>query len=81
MSENKTVRVGFIGCGAIATRKHMPALAKIEGVEIAAFCDVVLERAEAAAKQFGTPDAKVYANYKELLKDESIEVIHVCTPN
>lgn len=74
-------RVGIIGCGGIANGKHMPALAKVKDCEMVAFCDIVVEKAEAAAKQFGTPDAKVYADYKELLKDKSIDVVHVCTPN
>ncbi len=77
----RTVKVGIIGCGGIANRKHMPALKRVEGVEMVAFCDIVIEKAEKAAKEFGTPDAKIYEDYKELLRDESIEVVHVCTPN
>ena len=77
----RTVRIGIIGCGGIANGKHMPSLAQVEGVEMVAFCDIIVEKAEAAAKKFGTPDAKVYADYKELLSDESIEVVHVLTPN
>lgn len=77
----RIVKVGIIGCGGIANGKHMPGLAKVKQVEMVAFCDIELERAEKAAKEFGTPDAKVYTDYKELLKDEAIEVIHVCTPN
>ena len=46
-----------------------------------AFCDIIVERAQAAAEKFGVEGAKVYEDYKELLKDESIEVVHVCTPN
>ena len=46
-----------------------------------AFCDIIPERAEKAAKKFGTPEAKTYTDYKELLKDETIDVVHVCTPN
>ena len=33
------------------------------------------------AKEYGTPDAKVYEDYHELLKDSAIDVVHVCTPN
>ncbi len=77
----RTVKVGIIGCGGIANGKHMPALKKVEGVEMVAFCDIVVKKAEKAAKEFGTPGAKVYEDYKELLRDESIEVVHVCTPN
>ena len=79
--EKKLIRVGIIGCGGIANGKHMPALQKVENCRMVAFCDIIPERAEKAAAQFGTPDAKTYADYKELLKDESIDVVHVCTPN
>ena len=77
----RKVRIGIIGCGGIANNKHMPALRKIPEVEMVAFCDIVEERAVKAAADYGTPDAKVYTDYKELLKDESIEVVHVLTPN
>mgnify|MGYP003292064596 CR=1 FL=1 len=32
--------------------------------------DIILEKAEKAVKEYGTPDAKAYEDYKELLKDE-----------
>ncbi len=81
MSEVKKLKVGIIGCGGIANGKHMPALSKLDTVEMVAFCDIVRERAEEAAKKYGTEDAKVYSDYKELLSDKSIDVVHVCTPN
>lgn len=77
----KIIKVGIIGCGGIANGKHMPSLAKVEGCEMVAFCDIVLERAEKAAKQYGTPDAKVFTDYKDLLAMEEIDVVHVLTPN
>ena len=77
----KITKVGIIGCGGIANGKHMPSLKKVPNCEMVAFCDIVVERAEEAAKRYGTPDAKVYTDYKELLKDETIDVVHVCTPN
>ena len=75
------VKVGFIGCGGIAFQKHLPGMIQEEGVELVAFCDIVKERAEKAAKEFGSPNAKVYTNYKELLEDKSIDAVHVLTPN
>ena len=75
------IRVGIIGCGGIANGKHMPAISKVKEVDMVAFCDIIEERAIEAAKKYGTPDAKVYTDYKELLKDESIVTVHVCTPN
>ena len=78
---DRTVKVGIIGCGGIANGKHLPSLAKLKNVQMVAFCDIILHRAEKAAKDYGTPDAKVYEDYRELLKDPEIEVVHVLTPN
>ncbi|EXX87967.1 oxidoreductase [Paenibacillus darwinianus] len=78
---SKIIRVALIGCGGIANGKHMPALSRNKNVEMVAFCDVIEERAEKAAKQYGTPDAKVYTDYKEFLNDQTIDVVHVLTPN
>ncbi len=76
-----SLKVGIIGCGGIANGKHMPNLKKIKEVEMVAFCDIIKERAETAAKEYGVEGSKVYTDYKELLKDKTIEVVHVCTPN
>jgi len=76
------IKVGLIGCGGIAGQKHLPALqANADLCEITAFCDIVEERAAKAAKEFGAKGAKVYTDYRELLADKSIEVVHVLTPN
>ena len=75
------VKIGIIGCGGIANKKHMPSLKSLPNVEMVAFCDIIEERALKAKANFGTPDAKVYIDYKELLKDKTIDVVHVCTPN
>ena len=69
------------GCGGIANGKHMPSLKKIKNVQMVAFCDIIEERAVKAAEEYGVEGAKVYTDYKELLKDRDIEVVHVCTPN
>lgn len=78
---NKKLKIGIIGCGGIANGKHMPSLVAIPEVEMVAFCDLIEERAVEAAKKYGTPDAKVYTDYHELLADKSIDVVHVLTPN
>ncbi len=80
--KNGKLQVAVIGCGGIANSKHFPALtSQTNKCEIVAFCDIIVERAEKAAKEYGTPDAKVYEDYQELLKDPEIDVVHVCTPN
>lgn len=77
----KRLRIGIIGCGGIANGKHMPSIKAVDRADMVAFCDLIPERAEKAAKEYGTPDAKVYTDYQELLKDPTIDVVHVLTPN
>ncbi|WEG12940.1 Gfo/Idh/MocA family oxidoreductase [Pullulanibacillus sp. KACC 23026] len=77
----RKVKVGIIGCGGIANGKHLPSLSRLEQVELVAFCDIEVEKALKASEKYGTSDAAVYKDYGELLKDSSIEVVHVCTPN
>lgn len=80
--KNGKLQIGIIGCGGIANQKHLPALFKLKDMaEMVAFCDIIEQRAVDAAKQYGTAEAKVYTDYTELLKDPSIDVVHVLTPN
>lgn len=76
------LKIGIIGCGGIANQKHLPTLKLLsDKCEMTAFCDIIVERAQKAAKEYGVTDAKVYTDYKELLKDETIDVVHILTPN
>lgn len=77
----RKVRVAIVGCGGIANGKHFPSLKKIPEVEMIAFCDIIRERAEKAAAEFGVPGARVYEDFKEMIDKEKPEVVHVCTPN
>ena len=78
----KKLKVGIIGCGGIANQKHMPALKALsEDCEMVAFCDIIESRAVKAAEQFGVPGARVYTDYRDLLQEAEIDVVHVLTPN
>lgn len=71
------IRVGFIGTGNI-TRRHFGALEKLkEQAEVVAVCDVVEERAQAAAAPVG---AKAYLSSYEMLNREKLDAIYVCLP-
>ena len=75
------LKIGIIGCGGIAKGKHMPSLSKLPDVKMVAFCDIIEERARSAAAKYGDEDSFVCTDYRELLKDKSIDVVHVLTPN
>jgi len=80
--KNGKLQTGIIGCGGIANQKHFPVLKKnSELVELVAFCDIIRDRAADAAAKYGSPDAKVYESYKELLADDAIDIVYILTPN
>jgi predicted dehydrogenase len=77
----RKLKFGIIGCGYIANSLHLPCLARMENVEIAAFCSPNFEKARTSAEKYGTRDALVCTDYHEVLARQDIDAIHVCTPN
>ncbi|MDN8590608.1 Gfo/Idh/MocA family oxidoreductase [Paenibacillus sp. 11B] len=72
------IKVAVFGCGAIAERRHIPEYAANENVELVAFADPIVERAEKMAETYG---GKAYSSYEELLASEEVDAVSVCTPN
>lgn len=76
------LKIGIIGCGGIANQKHLPALRENADLnEIVAFCDIVEERAAKAAEEYGVDGVQVTVDYREVLANPDVEVVHICTPN
>jgi predicted dehydrogenase len=71
------IRVGVIG-GGFSARSHVDALRRVPGIEIAGIAASTPERSRAVADELGLPPA---ADYRAMLEDGSIEVVHDCTPN
>jgi predicted dehydrogenase len=73
-----TIKTGIIGTGFIGPA-HVEALRRLGFVEVAAVAERGQELAQAKADQLSIP--KAYGDYKQLLADPEIQVIHNCTPN
>lgn len=71
-----TLQIGIIGTGGIA-KAHLEGLVKMDGVKIAGFCDVVLERAAAAAEKHG---GKSYESAAMMLDDLQLDAVWICLP-
>lgn len=72
------LKVAVIGLGSIAKHRHLIEYAANEHAEIVAVCDIVGERADTIAEQYG---AIAYTDYKELLQKEQVDIVSVCLPN
>jgi predicted dehydrogenase len=75
---NGTLGVGVVGAGAIGIRGALSHLSQPYRISLAAICDPVPGRAEAAAKRFGV--AAHYLSYEELLADPRVDMVTLCSP-
>ena len=73
------MKVAIIGCGSIANSRHIPAYVNNKDAEIKYFCDIIKERAEKAVEKYGC--GKAVTDYREILLDDEVEAVSVCTPN
>jgi predicted dehydrogenase len=72
------IRVGVIGTGYIGPI-HIEALKRIGGVKVRGVTDANRSLAEQTAEKYNVE--KVYSDYREMLDDPSIDVVHTCSPN
>ena len=71
-----TIRVGMVGAGWIA-QQHRRVLDAVADAELAAVCDIDLERAGVLAAGTG---ARTYSDWRDLLDREDLGALFVCTP-
>jgi predicted dehydrogenase len=69
--------VGIVGCGAIATIAHLPALSAL-GVRVVAVADVDASRCATVAARFSV--GRRYSAPDELVADPDVDVVAVCVP-
>ena len=77
---SKKLRVGIIGTGWIADA-HMASYKKMPDVEIVAGADLIPGKAEAFFKKHGIENVKCYPSHKELIDNEKLDEVSVCTYN
>lgn len=72
------INVAVIGCGKIAQVRHIPEYAANGGCTLRGFYNPTVSRAEDMAAKYG---GRVYASVEELLADEEVDAVSVCTAN
>jgi predicted dehydrogenase len=69
-------RVGVIGCGSIAQR-HTKAYQSVQGFDLVVAAEPNTETARTFQETFAIPT--MYADPKEMLQKESLDVVSICT--
>ncbi|MBQ2274545.1 MAG: Gfo/Idh/MocA family oxidoreductase [Clostridia bacterium] len=71
------LRVGIVGCGSIFTM-HATSVDHLENATLVGVCDIKKDRADKAAAKYNVP---AYYDYKELIDNGNLDVVHVCVPH
>ncbi len=79
MARKTPYRVGVIGAGAIAQACHLPGYSKHPQAQPVAFADPEQDRHKEMARDY--PEMHGYAHFKDMLANEKLDVVSVCTPN
>lgn len=75
----ETLRVGIVGAGGIARHHHVPSYKRCRKVAVVAACDV---SETALAEMKGLHGiTRLYRDYREMLAEEQLDLISVCTSN
>lgn len=77
MESKRTLRVGVVGCGAVVTLHHLPALTRCDRVELVALADRDRAWASKVAQKIGVPE--VYDDFAALIG--RVDAALVATPN
>jgi UDP-N-acetyl-2-amino-2-deoxyglucuronate dehydrogenase len=77
MANDREIGIGIVGCGMIS-EFQADAIGKVPGAKVVAFCDNVKAAAQTRADQFG---GVVYTNVEDLLRNNDIDAISICTPS
>lgn len=71
------VKVGLVGLGLVSD-SHIKAFQSHPNAEMVAICDLDEAHAKEVAAQYGI--GKYYTSYEDMLNDEDINLIDICTP-
>lgn len=75
------LRVGVIGTGMAFDRLHYPAFQRLsDRYEIRALCDADPSKARAWAEKLNLPPDRVYADWREMVRRDDVDVIDIIVP-
>src|SRR4051812_35312120 len=70
-------KVAVVGCGRISAY-HLEAIAKIDGFDLAAVCDIDEARARQTGEAVGVP---WFTSIEKMLASAPVDIVSICTPS
>ena len=77
VSDRPPIRIALVGCGRIA-KNHFETIERVDGLELAAVCDSVIERAREAGERYSVP---FFRSLEEMIAKTVCDAVAICTPS
>jgi UDP-N-acetyl-2-amino-2-deoxyglucuronate dehydrogenase len=71
------IRIALLGCGRISAN-HVEAISRVDGLELAAACDIIESRAKATGEKAGVP---WFTSYDKMLAETKCDAVAIATPS
>ena len=78
MTNEKPVRLGFIGAGFVGQSAHLDNYWKLPGVELAALAEGRSRTAQLVARRYGI--GSVYPHHRDMLDDTELDAVVAIVP-
>jgi len=75
----KPLRTAILGCGGFANRHAENIVSMPSQLELAAFCDISPDHAQAFAQKYAK-DAKIYTDFHPMLDEARLDLLVICLP-
>jgi myo-inositol 2-dehydrogenase/D-chiro-inositol 1-dehydrogenase len=73
----KEIRLGIVGCGAVAESCHWTNWDRLRGARVTAVTDLRIDIAKAAARRFG---ARAYSSHRTLIENAEVDALFFFLP-
>jgi predicted dehydrogenase len=78
VSQSQRLKIGIIGCGAIAQVQHLPHLRELpDEFEIAGLCDLSRKLMSHLGDEYGVPASNQFTDYRDLVASD-VDAVIVC---
>ncbi|HWR22202.1 MAG TPA: Gfo/Idh/MocA family oxidoreductase [Feifaniaceae bacterium] len=78
---DSVLNAAFIGCGAIAQKKHLPLSCSDPSIHIKALFDANRDTAWCCKEEFGGEDTQIADDAEEIFSCDDIDLVFIATPN
>jgi predicted dehydrogenase len=80
-ADDRPVRLGVIGAGWFASRRHFPDAVAAPNVQLVSLCRRDPDAAAKMAQKFEVPQDRVFSDWRQMLDSVEMDAVLIATPN